>query len=117
MIFLANENFPKASVIFLRKKGFDILSIGEDSPSISDEEVMKIAIKTQRTILTFDRDYGELIFKHKNKPHEGVIYFRISDFYPEEPAKILIKLLEKKDIQINGYFTVLTREFLRQRKI
>ncbi len=34
---------------------------------------MTIAINEERTILTFDRDYGELTFKHNYKPEKGVI--------------------------------------------
>jgi len=61
MKLLANENFPLKSILYLRSKGFDISSIGTDNPSIMDNVVMKIAIDEKRTILTFDRDYGELI--------------------------------------------------------
>ena len=64
MKLLANENFPLDSIRLLFQQGFDIKSIGIDYSGITDREVMQIAIKEQRTILTFDRDYGELIFKH-----------------------------------------------------
>jgi len=63
MKLLANENFPLDSVIYLREKGFDIKYIGTDLSGILDSEVMEMAEKEDRTILTFDRDYGELIFK------------------------------------------------------
>jgi hypothetical protein len=36
MKLLANENFPKASVLLLRSFGYDITSISEDNPSISN---------------------------------------------------------------------------------
>jgi len=53
---LANENFPLTSVNYLRVKGFNITAIGTNNPSISDEDVIDIAIRENRTILTFDRD-------------------------------------------------------------
>lgn len=74
MKLLANENFPLKNIHYLKSKGFDISSIGTDNPSIKDNVVMDIAIKEERTILTFDRDYGELIFKNNYKPKKGVIY-------------------------------------------
>ena len=52
MIFLANENFPRPSTIFLREKGFNIKSIQEDSPGITDEEVIKIAQELESIILS-----------------------------------------------------------------
>ncbi|MGF1639218.1 MAG: DUF5615 family PIN-like protein [Cyclobacteriaceae bacterium] len=54
MKFLANENFPLKSTLYLRNKGYNISSIGTDNSSIKDHGVMGIAIKEDRTILTFD---------------------------------------------------------------
>ena len=88
MKFLANENFPYPSIIKLRQAGYDITSISEDSPSVTDNEVMQRAINENRTILTFDRDYGELIFKHGYRPLSGVIYFRIFSYLPDESLLI-----------------------------
>jgi len=90
MKLLANENFPLDSVKLLRKLVYDIISIGEDRPSISDFEVMKIAIDEKRLILTFDRDYGELIFKHNLKPNEGVIYLRLNVTTLKDLEKLLM---------------------------
>ncbi len=71
MKLLANENFPKASVLLLRSLGYNITSIGEENHSVSEQSVMEIAETEQRTILTFARDYGELIYKHNYKPSQG----------------------------------------------
>lgn len=57
MKFLANENFPRASFRILRAEGLDIEHIGETNPSVSDEEVMKMALQEERIIITFDNDY------------------------------------------------------------
>jgi predicted nuclease of predicted toxin-antitoxin system len=62
--YLANENVPFSSITYLKSKGYDIKAIGVDDPSITDEQVMRIAIDENRTIITYDSDYGELIFKH-----------------------------------------------------
>lgn len=51
MKFLANENFPGPSIVFLRKNNIDIKSIVEQNRGIADEQVMKIAIREDRTIL------------------------------------------------------------------
>jgi len=39
--FLADENVPISSVIYLNSLGFDIKAIGIDNPGIRDEEVME----------------------------------------------------------------------------
>ncbi len=65
-MFLANENIPLKSIKILREKGYDVKAIIEKFPGISDKEVLKIAKNENRIILTFDRDYGKLLFKKKN---------------------------------------------------
>jgi predicted nuclease of predicted toxin-antitoxin system len=63
MRFLANENFPLQSVRILRQADLEVASVTEDSPGIEDAEVLARAADEQRVILTFDRDYGELIYR------------------------------------------------------
>ncbi len=96
MKYLANENVPFSSITYLKSKGYDIKAIGVDDPSITDEQVMQIAIDENRTIVTYDSDYGELIFKHGYKPQAGVIFIRIQPTEPLETAKLLEDLLTKK---------------------
>ena len=43
----------------------NIISITEESPAIKDNQVLELALIEQRIILTFDRDYGELIYRLK----------------------------------------------------
>lgn len=116
MKLLANENFPAKSVFYLRSKGFDIKSIGTDNSSIEDNTVMSIAMKEERTILTFDRDYGELIFKHNYKPEKGVIYLRLQEYEPEEPGKLIEALINKNEYFFDNALTVLDEYGIRQRK-
>ena len=113
---LANENFPTAGVELLRRMGYEVTSIGEDDPSISDEEVMEIAIAQGSTILTFDRDYGELIFKHGYRPPGGVIYLRIDPLNPEYPGEVAHQLIQSKDFEFKGMLTVVSENKVRQRK-
>ncbi|MCY3986906.1 MAG: DUF5615 family PIN-like protein, partial [Candidatus Dadabacteria bacterium] len=54
---LVNENIPLRSVRALRNDGYDVISISERSPGISDENVLQIACADNRIIVTFDRDY------------------------------------------------------------
>jgi len=114
MKFLANENLPLPSVAFLRNNKIDINSIAEQIPGITDEEVMKIAIDEQRTIVTHDSDYGELIYKLGYKPKAGVIYFRIYHFEPDEPGKILLDLI-KRNLKFENSLTVISEGAIRQR--
>jgi predicted nuclease of predicted toxin-antitoxin system len=113
--FLANENFPLPSVRHLREAGYDVAAITEDSPGIEDREVLARAVLERRVILTFDRDYGELIYRLGLSPSSGVIYLRYQPRSPIEPAEQLLILLQTEGLQFEGKFTVIEREQMRQR--
>ena len=117
MQFLANENIPLPSVRLLRKAGYDTASVTEISPGIEDITVLTRAIDEQRLILTFDRDYGELIYRLKQPSPKGIIYLRFRPHTPEEPAILLLKLFQMKDLQLESWFTVLERDQIRQRPL
>ena len=116
MKLLANENFPMPAILLLRKLGYDITSIGEDYPGITDEQVMNIAQREERIIITFDRDYGELIYKHNYKPPKGVVYLRLDKYEPAEPGVIVHKLFDEYKIDTEGTLTVFDGLMVRQRK-
>ena len=58
MRWLANENFPLASVQLLRAAGHDVVAIIEDTPGAPDTGVLAQAARESRIVLTFDRDDG-----------------------------------------------------------
>lgn len=114
-MFLANENFPRPSTVILRERGFNVKSIQESLPGIADEEVMKIALELNLIILTFDRDYGELIFRYSNNNPPSVVFFREKGTVPEFAAVSLITLLNTTRITLSGAFTVIEANSVRQR--
>ncbi|MFN2423849.1 MAG: DUF5615 family PIN-like protein [Cryomorphaceae bacterium] len=87
-----------------------------DHPGIRDEEVMTIAIEEKRTILTFDRDYGELIFKKEYKPEQGVIYLRLNKFKADQPGKIIERMVLEQSLDFTRALTVVEITGIRQRK-
>jgi predicted nuclease of predicted toxin-antitoxin system len=117
MKFLANENFPLASVHHLREAGHDIKAIIEDSPGIKDSEVLARAIGEERIVLTFDRDYGRLIYRLGHPTPLGIVYFRFDPLTPKEPAEHLLRLLIVEVLTLDKKFTVTDRDHVRQRPL
>ncbi|GAB3498640.1 hypothetical protein GCM10027341_20550 [Spirosoma knui] len=115
MRFLADENFPITSFRILQTFGYDIKHVAFDMPSVADADVTNFAIAEQRIILTFDGDYGTLIFKYGYRP-PGVIYFRLTNIAADEPAYILMNML-KEGYSINNMHTVVENDKIRQRRI
>ena len=116
MRILVNENVPLKSTDVLKAAGYDVKVVGLESPGITDQEVMELAIREDRTIVTFDRHYGELIFRHGYYPEAGVIYLRWRQFQPEDPGKYLAELFKNTEINFTNALTVIDEDTIRQRR-
>jgi hypothetical protein len=58
MLFYADENFPLAVVVELRRLGHDVLTVFDDgraNKAISDERVLARAAKLKRVLITINR--------------------------------------------------------------
>jgi predicted nuclease of predicted toxin-antitoxin system len=63
MRFLADENFPRTAFDALAASGIDILRLSPDQHGSKDTEVLEAARADRRILLTFDKDFGELVFR------------------------------------------------------
>ena len=117
MKLLANENIPMGMVRRLRDMGHDVLAILETSPGATDVVVLERARCEQRTLLTFDRDYGELIYLKRLPVPQSVIYLRFVPTSPEDAVQQLAPLLTDDGKQVEGYFLVMDRDSYRRRPL
>ena len=62
---LADENFPGDVVKTLTWKGHEVAWIRKDAPGVSDEEVLKRAMKEKRILITFINTLQKLVFLSK----------------------------------------------------
>lgn len=115
MRFIADENFPLPSVRLLAAAGHDVAAVVLESPGVPDENVLERAVRERRILLTFDRDYGSMLYEQGAQPPEGVVYFRFASNSPEEPAEYLLALIERFGASLPGTFTVAERDRVRQR--
>lgn len=112
MRFLLDECVGPAVAMWLRNDGRDAVSIQDVEPGAEDEAVLNRAATEKRILVTYDRDYGELVFLHRKK-HAGVIYLRIGD--PEDAAKIsaIERVLSSPMGGVEGRFVVVTERTIR----
>ena len=85
MRFLANENFPRGAVEALRIEGHDTGWIRTDAPGATDEQVLGRARAEGRVLLTFDKDFGELVLRRGLPASHGVVLFRLFDISKVPP--------------------------------
>lgn len=116
MKFLADENFPRPALEALRKAGWDMFSIAESRPGISDDEFIALCTDQQRVLLTFDKDFGELVFRRGLSAASGVVLFRIIPESPAEAVGVALALVESQP-DLAGTFCVVTRDRIRVRRM
>jgi predicted nuclease of predicted toxin-antitoxin system len=110
------ENFPLPSINILTDFNYEVDSISKISPGVSDVEVIKRAQKTNAIILTFDKDYGELIFRYSIDLPPAVIFFRFKGNDPSFAGTILRELIVNQGLDLRNAFTVIEKDSVRQRK-
>lgn len=113
---LANENFPAPSIQILRDRGYDVAALAESDSNPGDPQVLALATAEQRWILTFDRDYGELIFARGLAAPPAVFLFRMRSYRPESPRQVLAGLLDAGG-EFEGYFVLVEDAGQRKRPL
>jgi len=116
MKFLADENVPASVVRMLEQAGMQIRSVREETPGISDRDVLKRASEEGRIILTFDKDFGELVVKEAIFPVPGVILLRLHGMRPDNLAAFVTRILTSRD-DWAGNFAVIGNERIRMRPL
>lgn len=86
MRFLLDASSDARLVPHLRARGHDETRVGTDYPaSLPDAEILVLAHREWRILITDDRDFGALVFKAR-QPHAGVIYLRL------ETTKLAVRI-------------------------
>ena len=81
---------------------------------MSDPDILELARRESRILLTNDKDFGLLIF-HLQLPHHGVILFRLRDESRENFLKRMDGLLQQYDERLINHFTVVADDHVRYR--
>lgn len=114
--FLSDESCDFIVVRTLREKEYDVLSVAESFPSVSDKEVLEHAIKEKRILLTEDKDFGEWVFAHGAEV-PGVVLIRFPGNARSELGQEIEILVETHGAELKKSFTVLEPGRARLRKI
>lgn len=112
--FLADESVDFRIVRSLRNDGYEVEAIVELTPSISDDEILKMAIELEAIWLTEDKDFGELTFRLR-KPNKGIILIRMSGLPIESRIQKLKEVLGKYLHELSDKFTVISSKKVRIR--
>lgn len=115
MKFLANENMPLEVIKQLKEKGYDVMRVDDVQKGMNDNSVLKLSIQENRILITFDKDFGEKVFRN-GEAAKGILLLR---FVPESVDFItrrMISFLEKSQ-ELENKFIVLEKDRVRIRDI
>jgi len=115
MKILADENIEIEIVAALRQAGHSVSDIKEISPGVEDSQVLKLSSDLTSILLTNDKDFGELIYRDRSASI-GVILLRFGKLEIAEKIEFLLHVLEDRESEMDGAFTVIAATGVRIRK-
>jgi len=85
---LTDENISPKVVECLRDQGLDVLDVKEERwYGKEDQEILDMALKGHRFVLTHDSDFGTMAI-HEGRPFYGSLYLRFNDLKPDQVARV-----------------------------
>ena len=110
--FLADVNIEKPLVDFLSKQGYDIKWIPDYDCEMPDEDLIQLANREKRILITNDKDFGDLIFLQK-RMSAGTILFRVKGQNSQDKIKLMKKLLMGYKDKLLNHYIVITKLKIR----
>jgi predicted nuclease of predicted toxin-antitoxin system len=98
MKILADESVDLPVFKFLKEAGFDIIHIMHGHGGSPDKDVLDLAYKQERILLTVDKDFGELAFRGK-RPSFGIILYRLNGLTNTEKS-VLVRQVFYRSIRM-----------------
>jgi predicted nuclease of predicted toxin-antitoxin system len=111
---LLDEHMPRDVADGLRRAGHDVWTIATVAAGIDDHGVLALARSSRRWLLTFDSDFGDLIYKRGAAPPPAVLYFRVR---PVVATDVLALALTALTAANAGHFCVIAPEGIRRRPL
>jgi predicted nuclease of predicted toxin-antitoxin system len=103
-------------VAFLRFGGQDVLYVAEAAAGFSDENVIALALREKRLLLTEDKDFGDLVFRREYAV-PGVVLMRIGLENPALKTMRLEAAIKRYGEGLFGRYTMINDGRFRSRRL
>ena len=110
MRIMADENMLESVVTRLQDDGHDVIWANQVSPGDRDTNQLALATREVRTLITYDKDYGDLIRRDGEPAPYGVLLFRIHNDVPvESEIDFVVGTVKVRDQWPPGLWTIQIR--------
>jgi predicted nuclease of predicted toxin-antitoxin system len=116
MRFLADENVSHLVIERLRRRGFEVLSIGETQSGAADEKVLESANAEDCILVTEDRDFGELVIRQRFGVR-GMILLELDRLSPAGEADAVVEVVSLHGDKLLGNLLVIEPGRIRVRPL
>jgi predicted nuclease of predicted toxin-antitoxin system len=114
--FLADENVSHRVVERLRAAGFEVAAIGLTNPGASDSDVLAMARRDGRILITEDRDFGELVVRQRLEI-QGVVLLELDRLSNIAEADRVAAVLSTNVDKLSGNLLVIEAGRIRIRPL
>lgn len=110
MKFLLDVNASGAVAHWLIQLGHDVAEVAQKDPRMSDDEILRWAVRESRILVTTDNDFEEMIWR-QGKPHCGVL--RLENLPRSERKALLYDVLDRhsRDLESGAIVIALSTKF------
>lgn len=118
MRFVADVGISVSTAEILTERGHDVFHLSEHSlHRLPDDEILLLARRDERVVLTFDLDFGDLLAAGAH-PLPSVILFRLHDQTPPSVNPRLLALLaEREEDLLAGALVIVEDNRYRLRRL
>jgi predicted nuclease of predicted toxin-antitoxin system len=110
MRILADENMPDQTVELLRMAGHDVHFVKETMPSEADPNILAVATRENRLLVTQDKDFGDIVVNRNQSAPCGVVLFRLHKDIPEDDQfRLMARTLDARHSWGPGIWAVSVR--------
>jgi predicted nuclease of predicted toxin-antitoxin system len=104
--FLLDENVPFDLLPALLERGHDAVHVARVAARDDDRSVLDRAREEKRILVTFDRDFGRLIYYERGSAPPGVVYMRSRPSGAAETIAQFVAVLDAAPAELEGRFVV-----------
>ena len=112
--FIIDLNVGGAVAEALKQSGHDALFVGDTDQRMHDVDILRLAARERRIIVTLDNDFGELVYR-SGEPHSGILLLRLTGASAAEKVDAVLQIVHRHGGQLSEHFCVYRSGRLRIR--